>query len=211
MPIPIYPKKHQTTLKNEYGATPIAKNFFVNYDKEDVFGNKITEQHKWEQFFWTKQVVEKICDALEFIFVEKTCCLTTPSLAHQLHQNGRDEQLLDIDVRFNYLPKFRYYDLMKPTSIKGDFRLLVIDPPFFLIPIEKVREAVDQITGANFDTKILIAFLKRAEQRLRIAFEPYNLVPTKFPLEYASIKPNKWSNFVLYSNIDLPGIKRMKE
>jgi len=88
---------------------------------------------------------------------------------------------------------------------------LVIDPPFFIIPIEQVKEAVDKITDNNYNTKIVIAFLKRAEKRLRTAFADYNLVPTKFKLQYASIKPNKWSNFVLYSNIDLPGIKRIKE
>ena len=55
-----------------------------------------------------------------------------------------------------------------------------------------------------------MACLRRSKKRMRIAFSKYNLVPTKFKLQYASIKPNKWKNFCLYRNIDLPGIKRIK-
>jgi len=134
-----------------------------------------------------------------------------PSIAHAFNENGRNEVLLDIDKRFDYLPKFKYYDVRDPTDLNCDFRLLILDPPFFIIPIEIVRLAVDKLTNNNYNTKIMIAFIKRGEKRLRQAFKEYNLVPTHFPLEYASIKPNKWSNFVLYSNIELPGIKKMKE
>ena len=145
------------------------------------------------------------------MFEEKTCCLTTPSLGHAWHKEGRDEYVLDIDRRFAYLPKFTYFDVRDPHPLSSSFRLLILDPPFFLIPIEEVRKAVDVLTKHDYSTKILIAFLLRGEKRLRTAFKEYRLVPTHFKLEYASIKPNKWSNFRLYSNIDLPGIKRKKE
>lgn len=210
--IPTYPTERDDNLRGENGETLIPENFFVKDNNiKDVFHNKLKENHKWEQFFWTKQVVDKLIESLEYMFEEKTCCLTTPSLGHQWHILGRDETVLDIDKRFKYLPKFRFYDIFDPKQIDENFRLLVIDPPFFAIPIEQVREAVDIITNNNYKTNILIAFLKRGEKRLRTAFEPYNLVPTNFKLEYVSIKPNKWSNFVLYSNIDLKGIKRIKE
>lgn len=209
--VPEYPLNRDDDLRTSTGATPIPKNLFRKDVLEDVFGNKLQENHKWEQFFWTKQVVDKLVKSLKYTFIEETCCLATPSLAHEWHTDGRDETLLDIDKRFDYLPKFRYYDMTDADALDDNFRLLVIDPPFFLIPVEQVRKAVDVITDKNYNTKIIIAFLKRAEKRLRIAFAPYNLVPTKFKLEYASIKENKWSNFVLYSNIDLPGIKRIKE
>ena len=209
--VPNYPKKHDDDMRGKNGATSLPANIFCKDVVEDVFGNKLDENHKWEQFFWTKDVVDRLAKALEYTFIEKTCCLATPSLAHKWHISDRDEVLLDIDKRFEYLPKFRFYDMTSPDALDSEFRIIVIDPPFFAIPIEQVREAVDVITNGDFSTKILIAFLKRAEKRLRIAFEPYNLVPTKFELQYASIKSNKWKNFVLYSNIDLPGIKRKKE
>lgn len=194
----------------ETGLTPIPKNFFVK-SNEDVFSGEIKEDHEYEQFFWTKTVVDKLIKSIGYEYTEEICCFTTPSLAHQLHQNGQDEVLLDIDKRFEYLPKFKYYNAYHPEKLNEEFRLLIIDPPFFAIPIEIIRDAVDVITNKNYDTKILIAYIKRNEKRLRLAFKNYKLFPTNFPLEYVSIKSNKWSNFVLYSNIELPNIKRLKK
>ena len=58
-------------------------------------------------------------------------------------------------------------------------------------------------------TNIIIAFLVRFEFPLLETFAPYGISETSANLEYAHIKPNKWRNFRLYSNIDLPGIKRI--
>ena len=123
--------------------------------------------------------MESLAKSLSYIFVEETCCLCTPSLAHKWHTGEREEVLFDIDTRFSYMPRFRYYDMKNPEPIDNEFRLLVIDPPFFAIPIELVREAVDKITNKQYNTGIVIAFLKRDEKRLRMAFADYNLVPTK--------------------------------
>lgn len=193
----------------DHGAIPIPKNIFRK-NEGNVFKDEIEEQHAWEQFFWTKNVVDKLMEACKYTYVEEMCCLTTPSLAHAWHEQGRDETLLDIDTRFSYLPKFKYYDVRDPKILDDSFRLLILDPPFFLIPIEQIRAAVDVITKKNYETKIIIAFLKRADKRLKEAFKKYDITLTTFELEYASIKSNKWANFGLYSNIDLPGIKRIR-
>ena len=216
---------NQDDLRTETGAVPIPRNFFRTELRSDVFNGKVNENHKFEQFFWTADTVEALIGGLQYVYEEKTCCMTTPSLAHRWHELGRDEVLLDIDTRFSYLPKFHYFDIRNPTDLEAQstsgvtqnilgeahFRLLVLDPPFFAIPVEEIRRAVDYLTNGDFSTKIIIAWLLRAEKSLRVAFAPYNLVPTTFELQYASVKPNKWKNFVLYSNIDLPGIKRIKE
>jgi hypothetical protein len=72
--------------------------------------------------------------ALEF--TGDCCCLNTPTLAHQMHVEGRDEVLLDIDKRFEYMPKFRYWDLLAPEPVDaGDgrpFRVVIFDPLFFI-------------------------------------------------------------------------------
>ena len=65
------------------------------------------------------------------------------------------------------------------------------------------------ITNYNYNTNIIIAFLVRFEYPLLETFKSYGISETKFKLEYAHIKPNKWKNFKLYSNIDLLGIKRI--
>jgi hypothetical protein len=189
------------------GLTHIPRNFFV--EDKDIFGNTITENHKYEQFFWTENVVKQLLNACEYQYVEETCCLTTPSLAHGFHESGRDEVLLDIDERFKYLPKYKFYDVRNPHKIDDSIKLLIMDPPFFIVPIEQFRKAVDILTDSDYTTKIMIGFLKRDEKKLMEAFNDYKIKRTTFKLEYASIKQNKWSNFALYSNIDLPGIKRI--
>ena len=187
-------------------VTLIPRNFF----QRDVFLDGLPERHEYEQFFWNRDTVERLIKACEYQFTEETCCLTTPSLAHEWHARGRDEVLLDIDTRFDYLPKFRYYDVRDPHALPDSkFRLLIIDPPFFAVPIEQFRVAVDVLTNKDYDTRILLAFLRREEGRLLSAFKDYDLRVTNCALEYASIKPNKWKNFALYSNVDLPGIKRV--
>ena len=183
----------------------IPKNFF----EPSVFVNGMDEKHEYEQFFWTQNVVDKLMDACKYQFVEKICCLTTPSLAHGFHDNDREEVLLDVDKRFSYLPKYKYYDVRDPYKMNESFELLVLDPPFYVVPIEQFKTAVDVLTGKNYETKLIIGFLKREEKRLMQAFKDYNIKKTGFKLEYAAIKPNKWDNFALYSNVDLPGIKRL--
>ncbi len=85
-----------------------------------------------------------------------------------------------------------------------------MDPPFFYIPLEVIRDAVLAITKGSTSTKLIIGFLKREEQALLETFKEFNLKETNFELEYATVKDNKWKNYSLYSNVDLPGIKRLK-
>jgi hypothetical protein len=108
------------------GITPIPHNLFVCSETAP----SISERHDLEQFFWTKNTVDKLMTSLGYNYTEETCCFTTPSLAHALHEQGTDETLLDIDTRFSYLPKFRYYDACSPYHTGETYRLLVIDPPF---------------------------------------------------------------------------------
>lgn len=172
--------------------------------------NFFVERHDLEQYFWTESTVDRLKKAL-FHFYEECCCLTTPTLAHSWHLEGREEYLFDIDRRFEYLPKFRYFNLITPENVEETFEVIIFDPPFFYISMEKMYEAVCKIVKDNFKTKILIGFLKREERELMRYFGVFGIKPTNFLLEYATVKPNKWKNYCLYSNIDLPGIKRINK
>lgn len=192
----------------------IPKNFFIDSDIQenygmDVFSNKVEEKRELEQFFWTRNVVMKILKGCQYI--TNCCCFTTPSLANAFFQDGRDEKLLDIDERFNYLKYFEKFDIKNPhvPDGAGDFNIIVIDPPFFNITIKELFDATNVITNYNYKTNIIIAHITRFDHTLIKTFEPYGLSETSTPLEYAHVKPNKWNNFKLYSNIDLPGIKRI--
>lgn len=206
-----YKDKDVETAKNKIVNIP--RNFFessknINY-KDDIFSNKIKERRELEQFFWTSDTVKKFLNS--FKYVTECCCFTTPSLAEGFNNIGRDEKLLDIDERFSYLPRFEKFDIKNPhvPDGVGDFNVIVIDPPFFNTTIQELYEATNLITDNNFKTNIVIGFLVRYEYPLLETFKNYGISETSTPLEYAHIKPNKWRNFKLYSNVDLPGIKRI--
>jgi hypothetical protein len=189
----------------------IPTNFFEisKVYKDDIFKNKIKENRELEQYFWTSDSVKKILNACEYI--TDCCCFTTPSLAEGFKNIGRDEKILDIDERFSYLKYFEKFDIKNPhvPDGSGNFNIIVIDPPFFNITTKELFEATNIITDNNFSTNIMIAYLVRFEYPLLETFKPYGISETSFSLEYAHIKPNKWRNFKLYSNIDLPGIRRI--
>lgn len=179
-----------------------------NNDNRSMFADGFKERYDLEQYFWTEDTVNRLLQSLEFI--ENCCCLTTPSLGEGFFRIGREEVVLDIDTRFNYLPKFRYFDIRTPEEQEEEFRIIILDPPFFYLSMEQIYNAVLTITKNNFNTKILIGFLKREEKILLETFKKFNLKETNFKLEYATARPNKWKNYALYSNIDLPNIKRIK-
>ena len=189
----------------------IPHNFFETTEtyKKDIFNNKIKERHDLEQFFWTGDIVKKLLTACEY--TSDCCCFTTPSLAEGFRCVNRDEKLLDIDERFSYLKLFEKFDIKNPhcPDGAGNFNLIIIDPPFFNVTIKELFEATNYITNNNYNTNLIIAFLVRCEYSLLEIFKPYGISETSTQLEYAHIKPNKWKNFKLYSNIDLPGIRRI--
>jgi hypothetical protein len=204
--------KNKDILQGQNKTVNIPHNFFEksqNNYKNDIFYNKFKEKRNLEQFFWTSDTVKKILNACQYI--TECCCFTTPSLAEGFHNNGEEQVLLDIDERFDYLPRFEKFDIINPHVPKGsgDFNIIVIDPPFFNISVKQLFDATNIITNNNYNTNIVIAFLVRYEFPLLETFKPYGISETSTPLEYAHIKPNKWRNFKLYSNIDLPGLKRI--
>lgn len=204
--------------------------------QRSMFSDGFVERHDLEQYFWTEDTVEQLRGSLTLSHpVEgSVCCLTTPSLAHAFYQSDRVEPLLDIDTRFSYLPGFRYFDIGNTQTWgsheQGDdddpattttteessggsshgFKVVVVDPPFFYLSIESIYRAVLHVAGGDVRTKILIGFLVREERELLRVFRPFKLQRTKFQLEYATVKPNKWRNYALYSNVDLPGIRRFQ-
>ncbi|CAG7838290.1 unnamed protein product [Allacma fusca] len=182
-----------------------------------MFQEGFTERRDLEQYFWTDKTISAIKAALQSTFdSDNSCCLCTPTVAHSWWvEDGEGVSLLDLDTRFKYLPKFRYFDLRFPEQTDLDpesttWRVIVFDPPFFYIPMQTLYEAVLYVCKGNIkQTKLLVGFLRREEKTLLETFKEFNLKRTSFPLEYAHVKSNKWANYAMYSNVDLPGIKRI--
>jgi hypothetical protein len=96
-------------------------------------------------------------------------------------------------------------------AARQKFRVVVFDPPFFYIPMDELHRAVLEVCKGDTKTWLLIGFLVREERNLLNTFEEFKLMKTEFVLEYATVKPNKWRNYALYGNVDLPGIKRIQK
>lgn len=184
------------------------KNVISSSQSRSMFEDGFVERFDLEQYFWTEETVNRLLNALQF--TSDCCCLTTPSLGVGFHKIGRDEAVLDIDTRFEYLPKFRYFDLRFPHDLDDTFRIIVMDPPFFYISLETIKQAVVSLTKGDPSVKLMIGFLKREESALLKVFEEFDLKETNFSLQYSTVRPNKWKNYSLYSNVDLPGLKRLK-
>ena len=77
-----------------------------------MFADGFVERRDLEQYVWTRATVEKLVLALQYY--SDLCCMATPSLAQGMWEVGREERLLDIDNRFDYLPGFKYWDIRFP-------------------------------------------------------------------------------------------------
>jgi len=189
-----------------------------NFVGRSMFLRGFIERRDLEQYFWTDKTIAAIKFALQSTFdADSSLCLCTPTVAHAWWmEDGEGVSLLDLDTRFEYLPKFRNFDLRVPSatdlgSEASMWRVVVFDPPFFYIPMNVLYEAVMYIAKGKVEqTKLLVGFLKREEKLLLETFKEFNLRRTGFPMEYAHVKSNKWINYAMYSNVDLPGIKRFK-
>ena len=148
-----------------------------NIDNRSMFIDGFKERYDLEQYFWTENTVNRLLQSLKFI--DNCCCLTTPSLGEGFFRIGREEVVLDIDTRFDYLPKFRYFDIRTPEEQEEEFKIIILDPPFFYLSMEQIYKAVLTITKNDFNTKILIEFLRREEKILLETDAPY-LTPVPF-------------------------------
>src|SRR5690242_2685130 len=106
-------------------ANSVLKWFTPSVAADDVF---VQPDFNLGQFFYTGETARRLADALDSY--ERPCCLCTPRLATEWHQRGRLVRLLDYDLRFNSLPGFRHFDLLKPEPLDEDFDVVVFDPIF---------------------------------------------------------------------------------
>ena len=74
-----------------------------------------------------------------------------------------------------------------------------------------MSKAIQVAANGNKDIKLLMSFMIRDEQRVKSAFSMFNLERTQCQLEYATVKPNRWENYGLWANVDLPMMKRVKK
>ena len=162
------------------------------------------ENKDLEQFFFSEKVLEQMVNT--FQYEENILCLCTPSVADAfLRLKNKEVLCIDIDNRFNYLPKFMHCDITKEElKLPDGFvpNLIIVDPPFFKMKLIDLYKCIEGITKNNKKTKIVFAFVIREDKNLLTIFKEYNLQLTKFPLEYRGVDKTKWSNYGIYTNFE---------
>ena len=143
---------------------------------------------------------------------KKLCLVCAPTLAKAFYERlGLKITICDIDERFKDLPGFKYFDLQAPIPFENEFEYILFDPPFFYISLDQMSKAIQVLSNGNKNMKLLMSFMIRDEAHVKQSFKMFNLERTQYQLEYATVKPNRWDNYGLYANVDLPMIKRMKK
>ena len=132
---------NEDNIQNEQNETKLNK---VQFD----------EIKELEQYFFTENVLITLIDSL--LFEENIVCLCTPAVADAFWQIKKKEVwCLDIDERFNYLPKFIKFIVLSPEKIEIVPNVIIIDPPFFKIKLIDLYNTVEMLTGGNKSIKII--------------------------------------------------------
>ena len=166
-----------------------------------TFKEKKKEQ---EQYFFTDKVLEQITKSFQYF--ENIVCICAPTLADAFWRFlKKDVYCIDIDDRFNYLPKFIHCNITKdeikfPNDFKPD--LIIIDPPFFGLNLKDLLNFVNKVSKNDNKIKLAIGYLIREEKNLLITFKDYNLQMTKFNMEYRTVDQTKWKNYGMYTNFE---------
>lgn len=190
-------QKDQKDL-NEKLEKSIQLNFSSKFPEEEI--------REWEQYFFTEKVLSDLSEALEY--EEDILCLCTPALSdYFFRKKNRVITCLDIDRRFEYLPGFVYFDILKPEKINFKPKVIVVDPPFFKMNLMDLYRTILLLTEGDFAVKIIFAFVKREDKGLLTVFKDFGLQLTKFRLEYRTVDASKWDNYGIYSNFESRKIK----
>ena len=164
----------------------------------------VEKKKDFEQYFFTDKILEQITTT--FRYINNIVCICAPSVADAFWRFQKKEvYCIDIDDRFNYLPKFIHCDITKdevklPENFIPD--LIIIDPPFFGLKMIDLFNFVEKITKQNKKTKIAIGYIIREEKTLLTCFKEYNLQMTKFKMEYRTVDQTKWNNYAMYTNFE---------
>ncbi|KAL7482434.1 hypothetical protein ACHAW6_008109 [Cyclotella cf. meneghiniana] len=123
--------KRQTSRESESSVSGILlKNEFLrqNHEKRDL-----------NQYWYSKMTIDTLCDAVrESALISggnRVAFLSTPSLFFSLSREEREScALFDFDTSWGTCSGYYHYDYNDPENIqescRGQFDLVVIDPPF---------------------------------------------------------------------------------
>jgi hypothetical protein len=145
----------------------------------------VEEHREREQYFFDDATVRRLADLLERY--RDPCCLCAPMVGDELLRRGVDVTILDIDRRFADRPGFRFFDLQVPRWLGEEFGIILCDPPFFGVSLSRLMKAIRLLARNDYGQPLLLAYLKRRQEKILEVFEPFGLEPTGFLPTYRSV------------------------
>ena len=160
------------------------------------------EQHEQEQYFFRGPTAAALCCALAAF--DRPCVLCAPLVGAQLARRRNDVRILDIDRRFESVPGFAHWDVLRPRFLNERFGVIFCDPPFFSVSLSRLFRSVRMLARADFATPLAITYLSRRADAIRSAFGPFDLRPTGYRPEYLTVENSGRGAIEVFANFDCP-------
>lgn len=158
------------------------------------------EKQEIEQYFFNNETLDDLARlAMRF---PKPCCLCTPSLGQALEARGvKHVTTLDLDYRFAFLEGFREYDISEPEPLDEKFGVIICDPPFLSVPLERLFETVELLSHEDYGQPLIINYLASRASNITRVFAPFGLRATGYYPGYATIQNFGRNRMELYGNL----------
>lgn len=145
------------------------------------------EIHRREQYFFDLPTLERLAEVVQQY--EHPVLLCCPMLGRYLWEQGVEVSVLDIDGRFSDLPGFIYWDIHRPAALSFKPDLLVCDPPFWTVKLDRLYRAYMALLHGDPTVPVVMTGLSRREGALLGTLHAFGLEPTDFRPGYVTVAP----------------------
>lgn len=158
------------------------------------------ENHQREQYWFNEPTLKRLGQLVgQYDDAVALCC---PMLGqYMVDRKVTPPTVLDIDPRFEGEHWFKTWNIHRPAKLSFKPKLVIVDPPFKTIKLDRLWAALRVIVDDDFTTPVVFSWLKRTENRLLGVFSQYGMQPTGLVPGYVSCNPEA----ELYANFNLRG------
>ena len=157
------------------------------------------ERHEHEQYFFTRDTVERLAGFLARF--ERPACLCTPTVGAQLAARKVSVRTLEIDERFAQTPGFLHFDMYRPRPLAESFDVILCDPPFEKVSLAQLFTAVRSLAHGDFGQRLLLCYPVERAGAVLGTFAPFGLVPTGVHPQYVTVQAHGPRGIELFGNL----------
>ena len=157
------------------------------------------ELHKHEQYFFDAATINHLADFASHYHYP--CCLCTPLVGQELERRGLKTRTLDLDERFAHLRGYQYYDIQRPEWLGETYGLIICDPPFFRVSLDRLFNAVRTLSRFDYTQPLLICYLSRRGSSVAGTFSRFGLERIDCPIGYQTVQTSERNEVTLFGNL----------